>query len=255
MFKAVLSKDKIKRWIKFITTINKLTDESCIWIRNDALHFRDMDAARICMIDFKLLPSYFAEFECKEEIPLCVQSKMLLEFSKHMKNVDEMEMTISNDLSYLILQSRVPYERSLMIPVTVDRERSMPGVPELEYTASVKLVSSVLKDMLTEAKSISDRITFIAEGNSITFLCKNEEGFQVKHRLVYPENLEILDIHVSQRSTAVYMVKPLLEVVKELSTLSRVSMLDFGNMMPLHLSFELIEGESYEFFLAPRTEE
>ena len=252
-----MDKEKIKRWIKFVTTIEKLTDEACFWISGEAFHFRDMDAARISMIDFKLNSEYFIEysFEGEDEIPVCMQSKKLLEFSKLMRNSEEMEIILEEGLTHFVLSTKVPYEKYFAIPVVVDRERSKPGTPELEYAAKIKMVSASLKDALNEAKAISDRITFIAEGNTITFLSKNDEGFQVRHKLVYPDNLEILDIKVDEKSVAVYMVKPLLDVVKEVSSLSRISQINFGSSLPLDLRFELVEGEHYEYFLAPRTEE
>ena len=257
MFKAVMDKEKLKRWIKFMTTIDKLTDEACFWISKNAMHFRDMDAARISMIDFKLIPEYFIEysFEGEDEIPVCMQSKKLLEFSKLMKNSEELEFHLEEGLTHFILTTKTPYEKYFAIPIVIDRDRSKPGVPELDYTTGLKMVSATLKDTLNEAKTISDRVTFIAEGNMLSFLSKNDEGFQLHHKLVYPDNLEILEIKVDEKSIAVYMVKPLLDIIKEISLLSRIIQINFGNSLPLDLKFELLDGEFYEYFLAPRTEE
>lgn len=257
MFSAVMDKDKIKRWIKFVTTIDKLTEEACFWLSSEGIMFRDMDPARISMINFSLSREYFVEYsyEGEEQTPICLQSKKLLEFSKLLKNSDELELRLEDGGGHLILGTKTPYEKYLMLPVVIDRDRNLPGIPELNYTARIKMVSTSLKDALNEAKAISDRITFIAEGNSVTFLSRNDEGFQVKNRLTYPDNLEILEINVDEKSVAVYMVKPLLDVVKEISTLSRIIEMKFGNTLPLDINFELIEGEKYEYFLAPRTEE
>lgn len=257
MFKAILDKEKAKRWLKFVTTLNKLADEACIWLSKKAIHFRDMDAARISMIDFKLDSEYFLEysFEGEEEIPICMPSKKLLEFSKLMKNVEELELILDDGMNHFALASHTPYEKYLALPIAIERDRSKPGVPELEYGARIKLVSSTLKDALNEAKSISDRITFIAEGNSISFITKNDEGFQLRHKLIYPDNLEILEIKVEEKSVSVYMVKPLLDIIKEMSSISRIAEINFGSSLPLDLKFDLIEGEHFEYFLAPRTEE
>ena len=257
MWSVTLDKEKFKRWIKFITTIKDLTEEICFWITEEEIRFRDMDAARISMIDFSLENTYFLEYnyDGEEELPICIQSKKLLEFSKLMKNAEEVTIMIDEGLTHFILGTNTPYEKQLSIPIMVDKERTKPGIPDINYTARVKLVSTTLKDALMEAKAISDRITFMAEGNNITFISKNDEGFQIKNKLTYPENLEILDINVEERSVAVYMVKPLLSVIKELSSISRISELLFGNALPLDLKFELIDGENYQYFLAPRTEE
>lgn len=257
MFSAIMDKDKIKRWIKFVTTINKLTEEACFWISSEGILFRDMDPARISMINFSLSREYFIEYnyEGEEQMPVCLQSKKLLEFSKLLRNSDELEIQLEEGGGHLILGTKTPYEKYLLLPVVIDKDRNIPGIPELNYTAKIKIVSTSLKDALNEAKAISDRITFIAEGNSITFLSRNDEGFQVKNKLTYPDNLEILEINVDEKSVAVYMVKPLLDVVKEISTLSRIIEIKFGNTLPLDINFELVDGEKYEYFLAPRTEE
>ncbi len=256
MFKAVLDKERIKRWIRYVTAIERLTDEACFWISSEAFHFRDMDAARISMIDFRLEPQYFLEYvyDGDTEISICMQSDKLLDFSKLLKTADELELALDENMTHFILRTKSPYHKYFAIPIIVERDKAKPGVPELEYKARVKIVSAALRDALKEAKTISDRITFIAEENSISFIAKNDEGFQVSQKLVYPDNLEILEIDIKEKSVAVYMVKPLLDVVKELVNVSRVAEINFGTSLPLDLNFEMIEGEHFEYFLAPRTE-
>jgi len=72
MFRAVVGEDKIKRIIRFFNAIEKLTDEACFWISEESILFRDLDTARISMIDFELQRDYFTEYEYsgEEKIPV-----------------------------------------------------------------------------------------------------------------------------------------------------------------------------------------
>ena len=257
MFTAVIDKEKIKRWIRIATTIDKLTDEACFWISNEGLIFREMDAARISMIDLRLDRDYFLTYEYTfdEEIPICMQSDKLLAFSKLMKNADEMEFTLPEDKTHFIIRARAPYEKRFALPVLIESERSKTGIPQLDYKAKIRIVTSTFRDIIKEAKSVGDRITLAARDNEISFISKSEEGFEATQKLVYPDNVEIVDIQVDEESAAMYMVKPILDIVREIAGISGIVKVNFGTNQPLNLQFEMIEHEYYQYFLAPRTEE
>ena len=258
MFSAIIDKEKIKRWIKIVTTIERLIDEACFWISPNEILFREMDTARISMIDFKLDRDYFLTFEYtfeEEEIPICMQSDKLLAFSKLMKNAEEMEFILPDEKTHFIIKARTPYEKKFALPILVATDKTKSGIPQLDYRAKIRMVTSTLRDIVKEAKSVSDRITLAARDNEISFISKSEEGFEATQKLVYPDNVEIVDINVEEDSIAVYMVKPILDILKEIAGISGIVRVNFGTNQPLNLVFEMIEYESYQYFLAPRTEE
>ncbi|HEW93894.1 hypothetical protein DRN87_00575 [Candidatus Geothermarchaeota archaeon] len=258
MFSAIIDKEKIKRWIKIATTLEKLTDEACFWISPDGILFREMDTARISMIDMMLEKDYFLTYEYTfedEEIPICMQSDKLLAFSKLMKNAEEMEFILPDDKTHFILKARAPYEKRFGLPIVVATDKTKTGIPNLDYSARIRLVTTTLRDIVKEAKTVSDRLTLVARDNEISFISKSEEGFEASHKLVYPDNVEIVDMNISEESIAVYMVKPILDIVKEIAGISGIVKLNFGTNQPLNLQFEMIEFEYYQYFLAPRTEE
>lgn len=258
MFSAIIDKEKIKRWIRIVTTIDRLTDEACFWISPDEVLFREMDTARISMIDFKLEKDYFLSYEYtfeEAEIPICMQSDKLLSFSKLMKNAEDMEFILPDDKTHFIVKARTPYEKKFALPILIATDKTKTGIPQLDYKSKVRMVTSTLRDIVKEAKSVSDRITLAAKDHEISFVSKSEEGFEATQKLVYPDNVEIVDIQIDEDSVAVYMVKPILDILREIAGISGIVRLNFGTNQPLNLIFEMIENEYYQYFLAPRTEE
>jgi len=173
MFSAIMDKEKIKRWIKIVTTIEKLTDEACFWISNNNILFREMDTARISMIDFRLDKEYFLSYEYtfeEEEIPICMQSEKLLAFSKLMKNAEDMELTLPDEKTHFILKARAPYEKKLALPVLIATDKMKSGIPQLDYKAKIRMVTTALRDIVKEIKSVSDRVTLVAKDNEVNFI-------------------------------------------------------------------------------------
>ncbi len=255
MFKATIDSDKIKRWIKIVTTIEKMVDEACFYLSNDGLIFRDLDSTRVSMINTAFQPGYFELFEYTGESPtfVCVHSDKLLKYSKALAKADE--LTIEVVEGRFIISSSKPYEKRFVLPAYFDEERELPRVPEIDFSANVRMVAPTLRDILKESKDVSETITLYASDSEIQFISKSEEGFQSIHKLRYPDNVELLDISVSAESTSVYVVKPILDVVKEISSVSGVVTLQFSSEYPLSLKFDMLEFESYQFITAPRSEE
>ncbi len=255
MFKATIDSDKIKRWIKVVTTIEKMVDEACFYISEEGIIFRDLDSTRVNMINAYFGEPYFEEFEFTAESPffICVHSDKLLKYSKALSKADE--LTIEAGEGRFIISSRRPYEKRFVLPAMLDEERELARVPEIDFAANVRMVSQTLRDVLKESKDVSETVTVHATNSEIEFISKSEEGFQSVHKLRYPDNVEILEINVSSDSTAVYVVKPILDVVREISTISGVVTLEFSTEYPLSLKFDMLEAESYQFITAPRSEE
>lgn len=253
MFRAILDGDRVKRWVRFLAPVAKLLDEACIWLSWDGLMIRDVDPSRISLINFSLSRDYFSEFEFSGEgrMPVSVDSKKLLEFSALLRNMDELIVTLDPD-GFLRLASLGPYEKEVGMPVTIDSEASLPELPEIDYKASVEMMTASLISILREARSIGDTIAISAAENEIQFSSENDEGFGMLSKLRYPENMELLDIMVTEPSRSRYHFKPLIDVLNELSPISRTAVLRFKSDAPLFVEFRLQEGEKYELYLAPK---
>ncbi len=254
MFRAVLEADKIKRWIKIVSTIDELMEEACFRITPDEFIYRDVDSARISMINVQFGRDYFElyEFNADSEFNICVQSEKLLKYSKALAKADELIIEVEENK--FILASQRPIERQFILPASIE-ERDISKVPQVDFKASARLVVPTLRDILKEAKTVGETVTIHAEESELSFISKSEEGFQSTHKLKYPDNVEILEIRVEEPSTSVYPVDPLYKVVKEIASISGVATLEFSTDYPLSLKFDMSEFEMYQFILAPRGEE
>ncbi|HIE36664.1 TPA: hypothetical protein EYP83_00725 [Candidatus Geothermarchaeota archaeon] len=255
MLKATIDSDKIKRWIKVLTTIDAMVDEACFYISNSEFIFRDLDNTRINMINVTFQREYFDVYEYSGDSPtfVCVQSDKLLKYSKALSKADELTIEVAE--GKFIISSSKPYMKKFILPAYYDEERELPRVPDIDYSVYVRLVTPTLRDILKESKDVSETITLYALNNEIQFISKSEEGFQSIHKLKYPDNVELLDISVDNESTSVYTVKPIYDIVKEITTISGVVTLQFSSEYPLTLKFDMLEYETYQFITAPRSEE
>ncbi len=254
MFRGVLDKDKLKRWIKIVTTIDALVEEACFRISPDQFMFREVDSTRVSMINFVAEKDYFDlyEFNADSDITICVQSDRLLKFSKLLSKADELIIEVED--GKFILASTKPYEKRFILPAALE-EREALRIPQVDFKARARIVVPTLKDIFNDARALSETITIHAEENEISFISKSEEGFQAEHKLKYPDNVEILDIVVDEPSTSIYSLEYLYRVVKELASISGVVTLSFSTDYPLSLNFEMLEYETYQFIHAPRSEE
>lgn len=255
MLKASIDSDKIKRWIKILTTLDAMVDEACFYISSSEFVFRDLDNTRINMINASFQRDYFDTYEYSGDSPIfvCVQSDKLLKYSKALSKSDE--LTIEVVEGRFIISASKPYMKRFILPAYYDEERELPRVPEIDYSVYVRLTTPTLRDVLKESKDVSETITLYASDNEIQFISKSEEGFQSIHKLKYPDNVELLDITVKNEATSVYTVKPIHDIVKEITTISGVVALQFSSEYPLSLKFDMLEYETYQFITAPRSEE
>ncbi len=255
-FRAVVSEDKIKRLIRFFNAIERLTDEACFWISEESFSFRDLDTARISMIDFELQRDYFIEYEFTGEgkIPVCVPIDTLADYVKACKNAKELEFNFEEGKRTFNISTKEPYERFFAVPMMISEDRKETGVPNVPFKATFKVTTSSLKSILNELKLVDDKITITAQENTVTFSSRNEEGFESSVTLRYPDHIELMAIVVEEPSTASYNLKSILNIVKELSGNSGVATVQLGTNLPLKIDFELIEYEKFIYYLAPRAE-
>lgn len=256
MFKALIGEDKIRRIIKFFSAIERITDEACFWISTDSFSFRDLDAARISMIDFELTNDYFLEYNYSKEdkIPMCVPIDKLADYIKLCKNAKELEFSFEEGGNTFNIKSLEPYQRTFTVPMMINEEKKETGVPKVPFKATFKITTSSLKEILNQLKLIDDRIIIKVEDNAVIFSSRNEEGFESSVLLRYPEHIELMAIAVEEPSTASYNLKSILNIVKELSGNSGVATIQLGTNLPLKIDFELIENERFIYYLAPRAE-
>lgn len=256
MFKATISEDKIKRLIRFFNAIEKIVDEACFWISEEGFLFRDLDAARISMIDFELSRDYFVEYEYRgeEKIPVCVPIDKLADYIKTCKNAKELEMSFEEEGRTFNISAKEPYQRFFAVPMMIDKERRETGIPNVPFKATFKITTSSLKNILSELKLVDEKIMIMARETEVTFSSKNEEGFESSVTLKYPDHIELMAIAVEEPSTSSYNLKAILNIVKELSNNSGVTTVQLGTNLPLKMDFELIENERFIYYLAPRAE-
>jgi len=252
MFRAVIYRDGVKKLVRIVSAASRVSDSIYLWIDRGGIIIREMDPPRVCMINAEILAEFFSDYSYDGDapVPVVLSSAKLIEFLKLMRSSEELSIEVSG--GFLKLASKHPYEKSAMIPVLIDREKAMHGLPSVNYTAEFGIVLTSLIDILRNAKAIGDEIRLSAREHHVKFSAMSKEGHGMSVVLRYPDNLELTELRISEDSESRYMVAPIYGVLSDLSQLTRVAVVKFGSSMPMVIALNVAEGLAVEYYVAPK---
>lgn len=109
-----------------------------------------------------------------------------------------------------------------------------------------------LVKIIEDLQKISKYITLSTSANSVKFSGNSEDGkcnIDLQSGTSSLEQLEIIE-----NSSASYSLEYLDSILQSLNKISEKLNLEFGTLIPLHISFELTNKITADYFLAPRTD-
>lgn len=123
--------------------------------------------------------------------------------------------------------------------------------PQLEFKASVKMLSSVYQEALKDIEFVGDIIKFIASNSEFKMVSSSELG---EAEVVYTrESGSLVDLEAEEVQQASYT----LEYFIDLSSAARIAdtiTIRFSTDMPAEVVHELPQGMVFKFLVAPRVE-
>jgi len=252
---ASIAREELSILRRVFETIDGLGyDEVKVSVGLEGLTIRDLDPARIMMVDAVFNKDFFMSFVGEETVFILPISR----FTKFLKSFDE-GISIVLDKDNLILSTEKPYNKVIHIPVVTDEDLALSSRPEVKFKGYAVLLLPVLRDILDASSKVTKEITIQIEiGDNrkcILFTAVDEmEGYKVSNRLCYPEHLEVIEIE-GESVASKYSIQPLHTFVKGMSKIRNVAHLSMGTNLPLCLEIEHPQYNSMiTFYLAPKIE-
>ena len=229
---AVFTIDNLK---SIVETVAMLSDTVTFLIDDEGIRIRELDKARIALMEAKLPSRIFLDFFADGEGSVTVDSKSLLAVVRRAKS-KEVELKFEDG----VLVITIAGARSFRVR-TLDNTGEEAPEPKTNHTASAVIDTELFKEALIDAKVIkADTIKLLAENGVLLFRALNEtKGVEV--RLGPAEG----------SASSTYSLDYLTKAIKAFG--NGVVEVKFGNSAPLELSTTFNEGY-IKVYIAPRVE-
>lgn len=240
-------------------SIAKLIEEGIIKLnKEEGLSLIAADKAMVSVVNLKILPLAFEEFEIEgESVSVGLNIEELASILKRGTKRDKLTI-MSEDLSkvYIIFQNSSI--RKFGLPVLTLSEEELPSIEELKLRARVEVQSDAFKKAIEDAKLVSDEVIF--EVTEDKFIIR-AEGEISSTEIIFEKGQETLfDLEIRKfeedeeevkKVTARYPIDYLRNMVKA-SRVSDYVIIEWSTDYPAKLTFKETDKLILEFVLAPK---
>lgn len=238
MFKAVTKDISVLK--DSLECVSTLISEGTFKINSNGIGLVAMDPASVAMVVYNLLSSSFESFEVKDEVIISFNIQQLVSFLKRASSKDV--VTLSTDGSKLKIKiHNDKIEKDFIIPL-IDLRISEQKVPDLDFSASIEIDASLVKEAVKDAEMISDHIRIEANDKKCV-ISSSGEGTEMKTEFMGAEG----------EATAKYSVDYLAKMFGVSKLADKVKM-SFASDFPLKIDFKETDKFQISFILAPRVD-
>ena len=238
MFKATTKNVSILR--DTLESISNLISEGTFKINSNGIGLIAMDPASVAMVIYNLLASSFEDFEVKEEIAISFNIQQLVLFLKRAGSKDVVTLSTDGTKLKIKIQSE-KMEREFTLPL-IDLRLSEQKIPDLDFSTSVEVDASLLREAIKDAAMISDHVKFETRDGKFIVTAEGE-GSEMKTEFNGAEG----------EASAKYSID-YLEKMLSLSKLANKAKLQFASDYPLRIDYKETDKFQISFILAPRVD-
>ena len=236
-------------------SIAKLIEEGIIKLKKEeGLNLTAADKAMVSVVNLKVLPLAFEEFELSEDtVSVGLNIEELASILKRGSKRDKLTI-MSEDLSRVFIIFQNSSVRKFALPVLTLSEEEIPPIEQLEFKARVEIQSDAFKKAIEDAKLVSDEVIFEATPEKFTI---RAEGEISSTEIIFEKGQETLfDLNTGEEEkvAARYPV----DYLRNMARASRVAdyvIIEWSTDYPAKLTFKETDKLILEFILAPRVTE
>jgi proliferating cell nuclear antigen len=224
--------------------LNVLVYEARWHFTNKGLKVRAVDAANVAMVIATIEPDAFHAYKITEEdVVIGVELDNLYEMCKSFDSKEHVDITVM-DGKLSVTSGSITYTTAIIDPSAIRRE---PKLPELDLSAEVVIDAKEFKRAIAAVDRVSD----------VAFFEKTDVGFRILgegdiESIAYSvDNSGLIDCN-NGKAKAKFGINYLKEFCKVTDGRLRIR---FDNNYPCWLTFEIKDGFTLEYILAPRVEE
>ncbi len=215
----------------------------------DGMSIKAMDPSNIAMVVFEAKSQFFSSFNIKEPTKLSISLDDLNNILRFVKQGERIVMKDTKGrLGISILGRR---QTDFVMPLIGD-DYTASKVPQLKLTASVTMLSDILKTGVKMASTVDDSVYFSVEDHVFEISAKNSEK-EFSQKFDINNDKEILDISSEGLTKSKYSTDYLTKFISILDD-ERPAKLSFSNSYPLRIDYQFNDNAQLSFILANRIE-
>ncbi len=254
MFKLKLDNAKIIRGV--VEALASIIDETEFVITPKQLLIKAMDPSRICLLQLNMSNEHFDEYDCKKEVRIGINLEDLDKILKRSGANDSVEFNFepkTQKLKIKLKQSGSSKTRNFSLTLLdIEMEEiPMENLLGLGYEAEWSMDPGFLVEAIKDAEIYAEILTIEAdEEKGLTFSSVGQIG-EMEYQL---EASELNESNIKGRSKADYSLQFLKSILK-IDSITEKLTVSLKDAHPLKMVFQILEGGTIHYFLAPRVEE
>jgi proliferating cell nuclear antigen len=201
------------------------------------------------MVDLYIPANLFKEYNVEQDTKIGVRLDDINDVLKRAKKEDEISFEVFGGRLVITLAGRV--ERRFRLPL-LDISGQEPPEPKLNFAVAAKMLSNMFRDALEDAGLVSETVKIKAENENLWFIARGDKG-EVESKFSI-ETGSLVEIAVKEAAEAIYGLDLLDKIVSKAYKVSDILGLRFATNMPLELTFDVANGGTLKYLLAPRME-
>lgn len=239
-------------WRSLLEAVHVIIHEAAFDADAEGIRLRAMDPSHIAMVDFQWPKTIFDEYQCDRPTKICININEIQKLLRRIRGKESLDISLDSRAARLKMILMGPgYTRSFTISTLEPMEEETPK-PKISFNTNIKILVDALRKTIEDTSIITDVVNVEADEKGITFKGK---GYLGTAETIFPQSSEIiLRFDVKERSKASYGLPHLSEILKGGSGLSDIATWSYSTDQPLRLDFELPQGGTLQYYLAPRIE-
>lgn len=231
-----------------VNILSELVNEASFKMTKNGMELLAIDPANVAMVEFRLLPGAFAEYEVENDVELSVNLENLKAILRRSKPEDNIIVSLDKDRSRLRVELTGDGKRTFNLAL-IDIDREQQKLPNLKFTARVSMHASKFDDAITDMGIVSDSVALMAGIDKFTM---KSEGNLSDAKVDFPvSDTASVSLGKEEEVSARYAIDYLAKMTKG-SKLADEVYLNFGNDYPLKLEYNVQGKLHLGFVLAPR---
>lgn len=261
MFRLKLEKEKTDLLKIPISIISEIIDEGIFVIDSNGFSFKSSDRTAVAIIDFKIYPSSFSEFNIDGKNEIGLNTLNLVSIMRRVKTDDVIIIESSKNLEgndenskiTVTLKGKTERKFDFMLLDLKGIKKEVIPTDMLKFDNKTMIISNIIEDGIADAETVSDALKISMKNNNLFSIRSEGETSSVEIELKRGD-YGVVSMESSNNETIIsrYSIEYLKKMIKASKISENVS-IEFSTDYPLKLAFKN-ENAEINFILAPRVD-
>lgn len=231
-----------------VDTIVNLVEEGLFEITNEGVRLKAMDPSQISMISFFMPKEAFSHYALDEERKIGIDVDKLSKVLARGAKGESAELGLEEG-RLVVVFSGAKKRRVFKLPL-IDVGSGLEREPRIEYRNYIRVEPDAFKEVLKDAKLVSNHIRLVLEDGRFRVEIRGDEG-EVREEFE-KDSGEVKEMKVQEGARATFPLQYLEDIVKASKSGSPLTIY-LETDRPLKVEYDVVGAKSV-YYLAPRIE-